>query len=48
MLPSGMFILPSKFGYIITGKYPYAKEFVANYVHCFVGIELFQSHVSSI
>ena len=44
MLLSGMFILPSKFGYIITGKCPDTKESLVNgkLGTLFVGAEVSQ------
>ena len=33
ILPSGMFLIPSKFGYIVTGKFPDDKQCLCNCVH---------------
>ena len=33
ILPSGMFLIPSKFGYIVTGKFPDNKQCLCNCVH---------------
>ena len=32
-LPSGTFLIPSKFGYIVTGKFPDNKQCLCNLVH---------------
>ena len=32
-LPSGMFLIPSKFGYIVSGKFPDNKQCLCNLVH---------------
>jgi len=44
MLPSGMFIIPSKFGYIITGKCPDTRESIIDGKSCtlFVSTEVGQ------
>ena len=44
MLPSGMFMLPSKFGYIITGKCPDIRESIIDGKSCtlFVSTEVSQ------